>query len=106
MAVFMAAYHDYVCHASVHVSFLQSSYYRYLSQTSVSYTSGRVMSLEKINCSGTVQCYADGYDDDTVEQLQYLSRRFGPVSSWSSAYRTDTWSLNIQRRAGQSVILI
>ena len=83
----------------LYVPLLQSSYYQYLSQTSVSYASGRVLSVERVNCS-RVQCYADGYDGDTVEQLQYLSHRFGPVSSWSSAYRTDAWSLNIQRRAG------
>ena len=58
-----------------------------------------------MNCSRTVQCYADGYDGDTVKQLlQYLSHRFGPVSSWSSAYRTDAWSLNIER-SGQSFFI-
>ena len=85
------------CNNAYNIPFLQSSYYRYLSQTSASYTASRVLSLEKISCSSTVQCYADGYDDDTVEQLQHVSQRFGPVASWSSAYRTDSWSLRIER---------
>ena len=79
---------------------LQSSYYRYLSETSVSGAGSAT--VEKMNCSGGIQCYADGYDDDTVEQLQFISRRFGPVSSWSSAYRTDAWRLHIERTSGQS----
>ena len=76
----------------------QSSYHKYLNQTSLS--GAAVSSVEKLNCSETVQCYADGYNDNTVEQLKYLSDRFGPVSSWSSAYRTDSWNLNIVRKQG------
>ena len=67
----------------------------------MSYPSGSVLNLKKLNCSGTVGCYADGYDVNTVRQLQYVSDRFGPVSSWSSAYRTDTWNLNIERKSGE-----
>ena len=78
----------------------------YIRQTSVSYSSGKVLSVEKMNCSRTVQCYADGYDHDTVEQLQYLFDRFGPVSSWSSAYRTNTWNLNIERKSGECLPMI
>ena len=80
---------------------LQSSYHKFLNQTSLSHSSGVVSSVEKLNCSETVQCYADGYSDDTVEQLKYLTDCFGPVSSWSSAYRTDTWNLSITRRSGK-----
>ena len=70
----------------------------------MSYSPGSVLNFEKIDCR-TVQCYADGYDDDTVEQLQYVSNRFGPVSSWSSARRTDTWNLNIERRNGEQLCM-
>ena len=79
---------------------VQSAYYQYLGQTSVSYSTGAITSVEKIACSGTTRCYADGYDGDTLTQLRYVSNRFGPVSSWSSAYRTDAWRLNITRRSG------
>ena len=80
---------------------LQSSHHKYLNQTSLNYSSGAVSSVEKLNCSETVRCYADGYNDDTVEQLKYLTDRFGLVSSWSSAYRTDAWNLNIARKSGE-----
>lgn len=63
-------------------------------------------SVENLNCSRIVHCYADGYDDDTVEQLRYLSDRFGPVSTWSSAERTDTWRLHITRATGELSIYI
>ena len=85
----------------IHNATFQSSYHKYLNQTSLSYSSGVVSSIEKLNCSKTVQCYADGYNDNNVEQLKYLSDRFGPVSSWSSAYRTDTWNLSIARKSGK-----
>ena len=84
---------------------LQSSFDKYLNQTSLSYSSsGVISSIEKLNCSGTVQCYANGYSDATVEQLKYLADRFGPVSSWSSAYRTDTWNLSIARQSGKLLL--
>ena len=84
----IAYYYVYICS-------LQSS--AFLDETSVSYPYGTVSSVENVGCFGTLGCYGDGYTNDTVKQLQYVSSRYGPVSSWSSAYRTDVWSLDIER---------
>ena len=41
-----------------------------------------------------------GYSDsrDTIEVLQYIANRFGPVASFTGTYRATSWRLNINRR--------
>ena len=62
-----------------------------------------MLSIEKIECdtSATLPCDTDVHAEDTVRQLSYISDRFGPLSSWSSARITDSWNLNIQRKSGK-----
>ena len=83
-------------HITNHSLCVQGSHYVW--NTSVSYSQGSVLSTERISCAQTAPCYADGYGEHTVWQMLYVSDRFGPASSWSSAYRADTWNLNIERK--------
>ena len=78
-----------------------SSYY--LDNSSVVYSPGQVLTVERIRSSSrTIDC-AYGSDTggcNTLRVLQYLRGRFGPVSSFSGSYRADSWTLQISRRNG------
>ena len=72
----------------IFIWYIQDSYY--IDRTTVSGVS-EATSVEKL--SRCTFCYANGYDDETIEQLRYTSSLFGPVSSWTNAYRADAWNL-------------
>ena len=36
----------------------------------------------------------------TAANLIYLTKRFGPISSFSGSYRADRWTVNIERSPG------
>lgn len=75
---------------------LQGSFY--LSDSSVSYSSGTVLNYER-HAYGTIPL---GLGDDsgggnTVKQLEYVVCRFGPIASFTASYRANRWTLNIER---------
>ena len=48
---------------------------------------------------------SSGYGSDsgggrTAKNVIYLTKRFGPISSFSGSYRADRWTVNIERSAG------
>ena len=85
---------------------LQSSYY--IDNSSVVYSPGQVLTVERIRSSSrTIDC-AYGSDTggcNTLHVLQYLRGRFGPVSSFSGSYRADSWTLQISRQNSSGVFL-
>ena len=79
--------------------FLQGSYY--LDRSDVTYSAGSVTTLERVPYSEIPYGYgSDAGGDHTLEVLQYVTERFGPVASFSGSYRADRWTLNIERRNG------
>ena len=86
--------------------FLQSSYYQY--NSSVSYTSGRVQSVEKPNHREIPYVYGYGEDSgggDTAKLLQYLVNRFGSVASFSGTYRANRWRVNMIFQEGMCMCM-
>ena len=80
---------------------LQSSYY--IDDSSVVYSPGQVLTLERISGRSQTLSYAYGSDTgggNTLRVLQYLRGRFGPVASFSGSYRADSWTLQISRQNG------
>ena len=45
---------------------------------------------------------SSGYDGGgrTADNLIYLTKRFGPISSFSGSYHADRWTVNIERSPG------
>jgi len=73
---------------------MQSSYY--IDRSSVLYTPGQVVTLERNTYQNLPSAY--GPDSGTLQVLQYLHRRFGPVSSFTGSYRADSWTLDITQQ--------
>ena len=53
---------------------------------------------------------SSGYGSDdggghTADNLIYLTKRFGPISSFSGSYRADRWTVNIERSPGNYICL-
>ena len=64
-------------------------------------SSSRILQRETLNRSEPSTGYgSDVGGGDTTELLLYLTKRFGPISSFSGSYRADKWSLNIIRSPG------
>ena len=81
---------------------LQSSYY--LQRSSVVYSPGQVLTLERSNYQTLPSGYGGG--SDTLRVLQYLRGRFGHVASFSGSYRADSWTLQISRQSVSGVFLL
>ena len=65
----------------------------------VSYPPGSVLSVEKV-ANVLLPSLAngfDGYGNHTLQALEYLTERFGPVASFTGTGKADRWSLNINR---------
>ena len=43
---------------------------------------------------------------DSVELLDYVVGRFGHVASFTSTYRANSWTLNIERRHTQGAVFL
>ncbi|KAL5481221.1 hypothetical protein EMCRGX_G021337 [Ephydatia muelleri] len=68
------------------------NYYRGVSN--VTYPSGSVFSVERD--SHLQDAYGNDEDGSTtLELLQYVTQRFGPVSTFSGSYSVDNWKLNL-----------
>ena len=72
-------------------------------------TSSEVTNFEELSGSG----YGYGSDTgggNTLQLLQDMSERFGPVASFSGSYRADRWKIKIEREGDKnnkhSLILI
>lgn len=39
----------------------------------------------------------DSEGGNTVQLLEYIVGRFGPITSFTSTYKADSWTLNMQR---------
>lgn len=84
--------------------FVQSSYYD--TRSRLNYRSGSVRSMERVSYSNLPSGHADGYDEDIIETLQYITDHYGPVTSFSSAYRANHWTVNIKRTGGWYLAII
>ena len=62
--------------------------------SNVTYPSGSVFSVERD--SHLQDAYGNDEDGSTtLELLQYVTQRFGPVSTFSGSYSVDNWKLNL-----------
>ncbi|XP_078588481.1 uncharacterized protein LOC144869249 [Branchiostoma floridae x Branchiostoma japonicum] len=75
-----------------------------IDQSSVTVRSGSVNNVQRLSArTGGVPACAYGKDDDgcnTVDLLKYIGKEFGPVSSFTGAYRAGGWTL---RRIGLAI---
>lgn len=76
---------------------MQTSYH--LDVSDVTYTSGRVQTVEKVpgKLLSSLGYGFDRYGNHTLQVLQYLTERFGPIKSFTGTSRADYWTLNIER---------
>ena len=65
----------------------------------VTYQPGKVLVVERVGY-GIIPCVygSDTGGCRTLQALQYLYNRFGPVASFSGSYKADSWTLNIERQ--------
>ena len=65
----------------------------------VSYSPRSVLSVEKVAniLLPSLANGFDGYGNHTLQALQYLTERFGPVSSFTGTGKADRWMLTINR---------
>ena len=73
----------------------------YLDRCYVVYAPGQVLAVERI--PRNYQTFPNGRGPDTgggntLGMLQAIRRRFGPVASFSGAYRANSWTLQISRQ--------
>ena len=73
----------------------------YLDRCYVVYAPGQVLEVERI--PRNYQNFPNGRGPDTgggntLGMLQAIRRRFGPVASFSGAYRANSWTLQISRQ--------
>ena len=73
----------------------------YLDRCYVVYAPGQVLAVEQI--PRNYQTFPNGRGPDTgggntLGMLQAIRRRFGPVASFSGAYRANSWTLQISRQ--------
>ena len=65
----------------------------------VSYPPGSVLSVEKVanTLLPSLANGFDGYGNHTLQALEYLTERFGPVASFTGASKADGWMLTLNR---------
>ena len=65
----------------------------------VSYPPGSVSSVEKVanTLLPSLANGFDGYGNHTLQALDYLTERFGPVASFTGTGKADRWSLTLNR---------
>ena len=89
-------HHELVSHLLPHIH-MQITFYP--SHNIINDGPGQVLQTEKVDymsiTSSTEE--ADEEGGNTVRTLQYLTDRFGPVSSFSASRRADSWAMNIRR---------
>ncbi|XP_070546543.1 uncharacterized protein, partial [Ptychodera flava] len=64
----------------------------YLDKSDVTYQEGRVQSIERLR--EAPRGYGTG--SGTVELLNYVNQRFGPVTSFTGTYQADHWDLTLE----------
>lgn len=77
---------------------IQSSYH--LDISDVSYPPGSVLSVEKV-ANFLLPSLANGFDahgNHTLQALEYLTGRFGPVASFTGTGKADRWRLTLNRQ--------
>ena len=84
-------------------SLTQSGYYT----STVTVVSGTPATSVEVVPRSTL---SSGYGSDsgggrTADNLIYLTKRFGPISSFSGSYRADRWTVNIMRSPGNYMLI-
>ena len=69
----------------------------------VSYPPGSVLSVEKVAniLLPSLANGFDGYGNHTLQALEYLMERFGPVASFTGTGKADRWRLTVFNRHPQ-----